>query len=257
MIPKFAFTLIFLCLATIQLKAQQQTEQVESMLDEAAQLMDEHDDNGALQIYLNIIEISPDNYNALWNASLLYSAIGFRFDDEERQKEYFKKAQELAETSIDLYPDRGHPYYVMAVAKGRMADHVGVNRRIELGHIIEEYVKKAVDIMPEHAPSWHLYGVWQSEVANVSRAERIAARFISGGLPDGSNELAEEYLRKAIQFDPGSILIRFDLSLHFLRSGQDELAIPILEDLVEMEPKLKDDPEHIKAAKEHLRELRG
>jgi tetratricopeptide (TPR) repeat protein len=146
----------------------------------------------------------------------------------------------------------------MAVAKGRMADMVGVNRRIELGHEIEGYVARALELMPEHAPSWHLYGVWQSEVANVSRAERIAARFLSGGLPDGSDEKAEEYLEKAMELDPESIIIRLDLARHYIRSGQDEKAIAALEELLalDLQPQVRDDPDHLKDARLLLEDLR-
>ncbi len=228
------------------------------LLEEAEKLMNEMKEEEALETYLSVLDADSENYEALWNASLLYASIGFRLDDEDSQKEYYEKAEELAEKSLELYPYRGHPYYVMAVAKGRMADIAGVNRRIELGHEIEEYVEKALERMPEHAPSWHLYGVWQSEVANVSRAERMAARFISGGLPDGSDEKAEEYLKKAIELDPESIIIRLDLARHFERSGQDDMAIAVLEELIDLglEPQTKDDPGHLEDARELLNDLR-
>ncbi len=212
----------------------------------------------ALETYLSVLDADSENYEALWNASLLYATVGFRLDDEDSQKEYFEKAKELAEKSLELYPDRGHPYYVMAVAKGRMADVVGVNRRIELGHEIEEYVANALERMPEHAPSWHLYGVWQSEVANVSRAERMAARFLSGGLPDGSDEKAEEYLKKAIELNPESIIIRLDLARHFECSGQDDRAINALIEMLELDLPIqtKDDPDFLDDARALLDDLR-
>ncbi len=250
---KQIIALTFICFAATPAFAQS----VDELLQEATELKEAHDEKGALERYLQVLEAEPEHYDALWNASLLHSTIGFRFDVEDRQVEYYERAQELAEKATELYSDRGHPYYVMAVAKGRMADHVGVNRRIELGHIIGELAEKAVELMPDHAPSWHLYGVWQSEVANVSRAERVAARFISGGLPDGSNELAEEFLKKAKGLDGESIIIRLDLARHFMRSGQDDKAIPVLEELLELEPRLIDDPQFLQEAEEYLRDLQN
>ncbi|TVR16437.1 MAG: hypothetical protein EA391_08075 [Balneolaceae bacterium] len=253
MLNKLIVVFFFTCFAVIPAFAQS----VDELLHEAAELMEAHNQEGALDLYLQVLEDNPEHYDALWNASLLHSTIGFRFEDENRQVEYYVRAQKLAEKAMELHGDSGHPYYVMAVAKGRMADHVGVNRRIELGHIIGELAKKAVELMPDHAPSWHLYGVWQSEVANVSRAERVAARFISGGLPDGTNEFAEEYLMKAKSLDGKSIIIRLDLARHFMRSGHDDRAIPVLEELLELEPRLIDDPDFLEEAKEYLRDLRG
>ena len=250
---KQIIVLTFICFAATPAFAQA----VDKLLQEATELMEVHNEEGALDLYLQVLEDEPEHYDALWNASLLHSTIGFRFDDEDRKVEYYERAQEIAEKALELHGDRGHPYYVMAVAKGRMADHVGVNRRIELGHIIGELAEKAVELIPDHAPSWHLFGVWQSEVANVSRAERVAARFISGGLPDGSNELAEEFLKKAKGLDGESIIIRLDLARHFMRSGQDDKAIPVLEELLELEPRLIDDPQFLQEAEEYLRDLQN
>jgi tetratricopeptide (TPR) repeat protein len=249
---------LFFCGFTVLTPAQSATDRIDELLRKAEQQMDEMEESGSLETYLEVLEIDPEHYDALWNTSLLHTTIGFRYNDANDQKEYFERAIEFAEKSLQHHPDKGHSYYVMAVAKGRMADVAGIRRRIELGHEVEEYIDKALGLMPEHAPSSHLYGVWQSEVANVSRAERMAARFISGGLPDGSDEKAEMYLSKAIEMDPESIIIRMDLARHYERSGQDEKAIATLEELLEtdLQPQTKDDPGHLDDARKLLNDLR-
>ncbi len=231
---------------------------ITQLLEKADRFMVQMDEKQALQTYLAVLEADASNYEALWNASLLYATIGFRFENKSSQKEYFEKAKALAGKSLARYPDKGHPYFVMAIAKGRMADLVGVQRRIQLGHEIEAYIEQAIERMPDHAPSWHLYGIWQSEVANVSRVERAAARLISRGLPGGSNEKAEKFLKKAIELDPESIMIRLDLAHHFVRSGQQERAIAVLEKLLELDLPItwKDDPEHLNTARSLLKDLR-
>ncbi len=225
------------------------------IVKKANELKDDAKEEEALELYLEALDLDSENYDALWNASLLHASIGFRFDDEDRQKEYFETARDFAEKAIEAHPDSGHPYYVLSVAKGRLADVVGTQERIRLSHEIEDAVKKSIDIMPDYAPSWHLYGVWQSEVANLSRGERFAARFISRGLPEGSNEKAEEYLKNAEELDPESILIKLDLARHYIRVGEDEKAVPWLEKVLEMEPTMYDDPEHIEEAEKLLSEL--
>ncbi|MCC5907899.1 MAG: hypothetical protein JJU13_16925 [Balneolaceae bacterium] len=253
----FLFSLLIL-FSALPVIAQTTSEAVDELLLKAEMQMDELDESGALESYLEVLEIDPENYEALWNASLLHSTIGFRFDSENEQKAFFKRAMEYADKGLKYHPEKGDPYYVMAVAKGRMANLVRVRKRIELGHEIEEYVVKALDRMPEHAPSWHLYGVWQSEVANVTRAERMAARFISRGLPDASDEKAEEYLKKALEFDPESIITRLDLARHFERSGQNDRTKALLEELLELDlpVKTKDDPDHLEDAHKMLSDLR-
>ena len=230
--------------------------EIEELLLQAEEKFENKDEEAALELYLEVLDHDPEHFEALWNASLNYSRIGFRFDNEEDQKNYFEKAKDLAEKAVELYPEEGKSHYVKAVAVGRMADVVGTRERISSAHDIRDSVEKSIELNPDYAPAWHLYGVWQSEVANVGRAERTAARFISRGIPDGaSDDTAEEYLKKAIDLDSDNILFRLDLAHHYLRSGQDEKAIPVLEKILEMEPDLKDDPEHIKEAQELLSDL--
>lgn len=231
---------------------------IQDLLKKADEQMEQMNEEGALDTYLEILQLDSGQYDALWNASLLHATIGNRFEVEARKKEYFERAVELAEKSVETHPNRGHPYYALAVAKGRMTDVAGTRARIRLAYAVEENVKKAIERMPDHAPSWHLYGVWHSEVANVSRAERFAARFISRGLPDGSSHKAEEYLLKAVELDPESILIRLDLARYYERTGNRSKAVAALEELFTMdpEPKIKDDHEYLEDAREMLENLR-
>lgn len=253
----YRYVLIFiLILFPAILTAQSAQDSVDRLLREASRQANEMNETGALKTYMEILEKNSDNYKALWNASLLHSSIGHRLDNKNDQQNYFEKAAELAEKAVELYPDRAHPYYVLAVAKGRMSDIVGNRTRIQLSHVIEENVQKALDRNPNHAPSWHLYGVLQSEVSNLNRVSRFAARLISGGLPEASDEKAEEYLKKAIELNPESILFYYDLAKHYIRSGQKERAIPILEHLLTLEPAIKDNKRHINEAIEWLNELK-
>lgn len=251
------FYLFFLLFSAIPLLAYCQNE-ITELLQQAETQLDDLNEQAALATYESILDLDNTNYDALWNASLLYSAIGFRLENESRQKEYFDRAAELAEKGLEHHPGKGHPFYVMAVAKGRMAGVVGVRKRVALGHQIEDYISQAINLLPQHAPSWHLYGVWQSEVANVSRVERMAARFLSGGLPEGSDEKAEEYLKKAMEIAPESIIIRVDLARHYERSGQPDRVVAVLEELFQMdlEPQTKDDPRHLDDARQLLQKLR-
>lgn len=247
-------TAILILVLSVPLLAQNNCD-IDQMLETAERLMDETKEAESLDKYMDILKCDPENYKALWNASLLHSTTGFRYDDEETRKEYFTEALKLAQQGVDLYPDSADPRYVVAVAKGRLADVVSTRERIRLSHQIEESVRKALEFSPEHAPSLHLYGVWNSEVANLSRAERFAARFISRGLPEGTNEKAEELLKKAIEQDPDNILIRLDLARHYIRIGDGDRAVPYLEDLLEMEPATKDDPDYLEEARELLEGL--
>jgi len=230
--------------------------QIESRLTVAKEKFETGRETEALEIYESILDEDPKNYEALWNTALLYANAGHRLDEGEEKEEKYRRSMEIAEKVVELYPEKGHSHYAYAVAKGRMTEIMGTRDRINASHEIKESIKKAADRIPDYAPVWHLYGVWHSDVANVSAAEKAAARFISKGIPDASNEKAEEFLKKAARLDKQNILFRLDLARHYLEIGKDENAEEVLSELVEMEPKMKDDSERLKKARDMLNDLK-
>jgi len=233
----------------------QANDSLEELTNTAKEKFERGDEYEALEIFENVLEKDPANFEALWNTSLLYAREGYRLENEADQKQKYQLALDLAEKAIELYPDKGHSYYVYSVAKGRMTEVMGSRDRIRAAHEIRDSIEKASQMIPDYAPVWHLYGVWHSDVSNVGRAERWAARFISRGLPKASNAKAEEYLKKAIELDDKSILFRLDLARHYLQTGEDDLAIQQLEEIVLMEPITKDDPDKIEEAHQMLEVL--
>ena len=254
---RFFITLFYMILYLPLTSFSQSETSIDSLLLKADQQVDSFDEKEAIKTYEKVLNEHPENFEALWNISVLHSTVGYRQEDEEVQETYFNEALNYAEKALEFYPDKGLSYYAMAVAKGRIAELKGTREKIRLSHEVQKYVQKAVDMLPNHALSWHLYGVWQSEVANVGRAERFAANFISEGIPQASNEKAEEYLKKAMELNPGNILIRYDLAMHFVRSDQEDRAIPVLEELLTMEPELKDGKRHLDEARKLLNDLKS
>lgn len=247
----------FLILCLFNTAVAQHPTAIDTLLLKAKEQVDAFDEKKAIETYQQVLEVDPDNLEALWNISLLHSTVGHRFKNKEKQYEYYVKALNYAEETVKNYPYEGLAWYVRAVAKGRISELKGTREKIKLSHEIQEDIKKAVNLLPNHALSWHFYGVWQSRVANVGRAERFAAKFISGGIPDASNKKAEGYLERAIHLNPNNVLIRFDLAKHYVRSGQKERAIPVLEKLITIEPQLKDGKRHIDEARKLLNDLKS
>lgn len=229
----------------------------DKMLKEAEELFDEGKEEEALKIYMEVLDEEPENYEALWNASLINSRLGYQFgdDEEDKQLEYYNEARDLANRAIEHHGNKGHSYYVKAVALGRWGELQDTNTRIKTSHEIKKNVEKAAEMIPDYAPVWHLYGVFHSDVANVSGAEKFAANLISEGLPDASNEKAEEYLKKAIEMMPECILFRLDLAKHYLKVDNEEQAREVLEEIKEMEPTLPNEGQLKEEAANILKDL--
>ena len=254
-INKLILLLVLFMFTITAVEVYGQSSSEEELIKQAAEKFEDGDEERALELYEEVLEKDPEHYEALWNASVLQAREGYRKEDESEQEEWFQKAVEFAEKAVEHHPDKGHSHYALAVAKGRLSVLKGTRDRISMAHEIREHLEKAAEYEPDFAPVWHLWGVWHSDVANISSAERTAASLISEGIPDADNETAEKYLKKAIELDDEHILFRLDLARHYLEIGEDEKAKEVLEKLIELEPQTKDDPGKLDEAKKLLEDL--
>jgi len=259
------FNLLFLLIAVVLLlpadgftqSSTTSEKTLENRLEKADDLHMSGEEQKSLDIYKEVLNDDGDNLDALWNSAVLHAKIGYRKESEEEIRVHFEEAVDLAERAVEKHPGSGHAYYAMAVATGRMTELMGPGDRIEASRKVKENIEKASELIPGFAPVWHLYGVWHSDVANMSRAVKMAAGLFSGGIPDASNEKAEEYIKKAISMDEDNILFHLDLAKHYLKVDQPEQARPILKEITEMEPQMKDDPGYIRESEEFLENIDG
>jgi Tfp pilus assembly protein PilF len=89
----------------------------------------------------------------------------------------------------------------------------------------------------------------------MSGAVKAAAGLFTSGVPDASNQKAEEYLDKAISMDEDNILFHLDFAKHYMKVDQPEKAKPLLEKILTLEPQMKDDPKYVAEAKEMLSDI--
>lgn len=248
---------IILCLVISGLVKAQDTTAIDSLESTAAAYFDEANEQEALETYLKVLEKDPDHYEALWRTALLYARIGFRMDSEQQKEDHYYNSLKYAERTLGVYPDSGHTHFVYAVAQGRISDISGTSMRIKKSHIVKEHGEKALEMLPDYAPAWHLMGLWHSKVANLSTVQRFAAGIFSKGLPEGaSNEKAEEYIKKALELEPeGHIRLKLDLARHYERSGQEQKAIDTLKEVVQETPRNEIQEWNMEQAKQLLEEL--
>lgn len=209
----------------------------------------------SLNVYEEVLAKDPDNITALWNLSVLHAKIGYRKESDQEMRPHFKTAVDFAEKAVNSHPNNGYAYYAMAVATGRMSEVLGPGGKIDASRKVKENIEKAAERIPDFAAVWHLYGVWHSDVANMSGAVKAAAGLFSGGIPDASNQKAEEYLSRAISMDEDNILFHLDFARHYMKVDQPEKAKPLLEEILTIEPQMKDDPKYIAEAKEMLNDI--
>ncbi|MEX1062529.1 MAG: tetratricopeptide repeat protein [Balneolaceae bacterium] len=230
---------------------------VDELVEKALKKMEEAEEYASMDLFEKVLTIDADNYEALWNLSLLYSKKGHRLEDRGAMMEDYERARDLAELCLEYYPEQADCHYVYAVAIGRIADISGTRRRVHASEEIKDHIDRTLELEPDHKGGWHLLGVWHASVANLSRAERWTASLIFGGLPGGaSNSKAEESLKKAIELYPDNILFHLDLARFYREVGRTGDAIKVLEKTLGLEVKDMDDPANLERAKSMLEDLR-
>jgi tetratricopeptide (TPR) repeat protein len=228
-----------------------------SLIDEATSFFDESQEKKALNLYLKVLETDPQNFEALWHTSLLYARIGYRYESKKEMIENYNLSLKYAEQTLKLYPNEGYSHFVYAVANGRVSDISDSQTRINKSHVVKKHAEKAVELMPDYAPAWHLLGLWHSKIANIGSARQFAAGLFSKGIPKGaSNEKAVQYMNKAISMNPEQTLrYKLDLAHHFERAGENQQAIETLKEIIQLTPQNYIDKWNLERAKELFSKL--
>lgn len=251
------FIIVFPPIADIGLAqlSDSDSQSIEKKLETANELHMTGKEHESLSIYEEVLNEDADNIDALWNATVLHAKIGHRQESESDKRKHYEKARDLAERAVENHSENGYAFYARAVAIGRMTEVMSRGDKIDASRKVKENIEKASELIPDFAPVWHLFGVWHSDVANMSGAVKTAAGLFSGGIPDASNEKAEEYLEKAISMDQDNILFRLDLARHYLEVDNESRARTLLEEVTHMDPQMKDDLDYKEEAKSLLSDL--
>lgn len=244
---------LFICIAAA---ADAQDRPSPAMVARADSLYAHFHDKKALQLYRNILEQSPRNYTALWRTSFLYARIGYRFEDEDRKREYYNRGIELARRALNVDSTDARSNFVMSVAMGRKAMVSGARERVAASRDIKKYAERAIRLDSTLAGAWHVLGRWHLKVANLSFLERLAANTLFGGIPDASEQKAAGAVEKAIRLNPNYILYYYDLARIYRSMGKEERAIATCNKALGMQPLTPDDPQLLKDCKKLIADLK-
>jgi len=248
-IRKSIYILIVVFAVPILTVAQSSNAMLEQRADS---LYDAYAEKQSLNLYQQMLDGQPNDFQALWRASFLHSRIGNRLESEEKQKEYYNKAIDLAEQALEVDSTHTQSNFVMAVAMGRKALISGARERVSASRAIKKYADRAINYDSTNAGAWHVLGRWNFKVANLSWIERAAANTLFGGIPgSASNKKAAGYLEKAISYNDKYVLYYYDLAKVYEEMGRNQEAISACKKALKL-PNLTPDDANLK---EDCREL--
>jgi regulator of microtubule dynamics protein 3 len=227
----------------------------DELLKEANRLYLEYKDGDALKKFELVLAQDPKNYEALYKLSLLDLRIGGRFFDETQKLQYYTSAKEYAQKALEVNAFGADANYAMAAALNNLSIVTGVKERLINLKKVREHLDKALAANPRHADAWQLLGRWHYKAANLNFLECTASKFLSGGVPVGSNFNAIEALQKSILYNPDNISSYYDLAIIYRNMKNAGKSIEVLEKATKLQLVTSDDLELSRRCKALLHEL--
>lgn len=229
---------VFLFLATTGLHAQD----VNVLLKEADNLEKTQKENEALEKYKAVLLQEPTNLKALVKSSELNASIGGRQNDKNTKRLYFETALAFANRAYMADSNQADASYAMAMASGKMTDVETENKKL-VAYVrdVKKYTDKALALNANHAKANYTMGKWNYEMANLSGLKKAAVKILYGGLPEGTLELAIQFMEKCKTLEPYFVANYLDLAKAYKDDHKPAQAIETLNRLVKLPTRTADD----------------
>ena len=214
---------------------------IDPRISEAHDLFLDHRVMESLQLFEDVSDEFPENYEALWGAARSAIAQGLLSRERRRiQNQWYKIAESYARRATEIEPENLVGLYWLLSAKGLRAVQSGAREASALGGEVYDLAHQVLDMDSLHAGAYHVLGVLNFRVRSLSWIQRFVARnFLGGGVMSLTSwENDERYLTRAVELRPEYILFHLDLGRMYLHRKRMEeariqfqrvLELPILE----------------------------
>jgi tetratricopeptide (TPR) repeat protein len=181
----------------------------------------------AIAIYEKVLELDPDNYEALWKIARSYFLIGDALPEteefEDRHKECGEKGMSYAKRALEIKPQEieGHYYYGLSIAQYSIGINIVKALVKGLGPTYEKHIGKAIEI---------------NKLYNYGGPLRAMGRYwYKLPWPKRNIDKSIDYLKEAESLAPLSTRGRVYLAESYLKSGEKDLARQQLKTAIDME----------------------
>jgi FimV-like protein len=198
------------------------------------------DNQKALEKYMEALELSPNNYDALWKLSRAYVDIGEHQanksdQDKQKQLETYEKSLDYAKKAIAANPQGAAGYTREAIANGRIALFRGIWESIDLVKQTRSDCEKAIALDSSEAAAYYVLGRTNAKVCEKPKIIRWPL-----GLGWANMDDAVKNYEKAIELRPDFIMYRIDCARAYIEMDEYEKARVHLNKIASL-PKLDED----------------
>jgi tetratricopeptide (TPR) repeat protein len=273
---RLVLLIVFLCaLSTAEVRAEQPSmgrlgcphcindgSEVSQLLQQSDALYVAFKPKEALKPLLRVLELEPNNQEALAKAARVYIEFGDIIAEtepgwQEKRLQQYRSAEDYARKAVKADPNNTWGHFYVAASLGKMAALSSVSKQIDLADEIRSAVEKAIACDPQNGFAYHVYGIWHRRMAQVGQTSRfVASAFLGRSVPIGNLTTSVEYFQKAIGLNPKIISHHLELGKTYIAMGKWDLARASLKSSLIYPIQFSDDPNHKKEAEKLLREIK-
>lgn len=231
--------LLLSCLFGSSLMAQ---DQLEVLLKQADNLDKQVKEKEAFDKYMEILEVSPQNYKALSRLAELNAAFGSRQLKDADKAPYFRSTMDFAGRAYSVDSMNADSYYLLSLASWKMSIVEEKNKeQVEYLRKWREYAEKAIALQPNHAKAIFLLGKWNFDMSRASLLKKAAAKTIYGGMSKWDIETAIKLFERSKTADPYFVQNFYELAKAYEYNNQPTQELETLNKLVKLPVRTGDD----------------
>lgn len=216
----------------------------------------------ALDVFLKVLDIDPQNDEALAKTARVYIDFGDAIpestpDFSDKRLEQYLISEQYARKAVKANPAWTWGHFFVAASLGKISMESSVSKQIDLSHEIRAEVDKAIALDPQNGFAYHILGIWNRRLAEIGLMSRFLAQTILWrSVPKGSFEKSEEYLKKALSINPDVINHHLELAKTYVAMGKWNLARRYLRSIEDLPIHYSDDQNHKEKARRLLQEIK-
>ncbi|XP_053451851.1 regulator of microtubule dynamics protein 3 isoform X1 [Nycticebus coucang] len=180
-------------------------EDVLPLLQQADELHqgNEQSKREGFQLLLNNKLVYGSRQDFLWRLARAYSDMCELTEEVSEKKSYALNGKEEAEAALEKGEESAECHQWYAVLCGQLAEHEGIQRRIQSGFSFKEHVDKAIALQPENPMTHFLLGRWSYQVSHLSWLEKKTATALLENPLNATVQDALQSFLKAEELQPG------------------------------------------------------
>ncbi|XP_007480122.1 regulator of microtubule dynamics protein 3 isoform X1 [Monodelphis domestica] len=155
------------------------------------------------QRLLNNKLVYGNRQDFLWRLARAYSDMCDLSEGTNEKKSYAQSGKEEAEAALEKGDDSAESHQWYAVLCGQLAEHEGIQRRIQSGYIFKDHVDRAIALQPDNPKSHFLLGRWCYQVSHLTWLEKKTAGALFESPPSATVHDALQSFLKAEELSPG------------------------------------------------------